>query len=84
MGGVSLFLFGVIASAGIRLLVQQRVNYGKPVNIVLTSVPLIIGLSGIAVRWGAVEVKFMALGTFSAMALGLIFGVFHKLRWIKE
>jgi uracil permease len=83
MGGVSLFLFGVIASAGIRLLIQQRVNYGKTTNLVLTSVPLIIGVSGIVFRWGAIEVKGMALSTFSAMVLSLILSVFHKLRWIE-
>lgn len=84
MGGVSLFLFGVIASAGIRLLIQQRVNYGKPANLVLTAVPLMIGVSGIAVRWGAVEVKGMALSTFCAMALSVCLCIFEKLRWIKE
>ena len=46
IGGVSLLLFGVIATSGIRTLMEQKIDYSKPVNLVLTSVVLIIGVSG--------------------------------------
>ncbi len=79
MGGVCLLLFGVIAAAGIRMLVEQRVDYTKPRNLVLTSVVLISGISGAAVKLGTVELKGMALGTLVAIALSLLFWGFDRL-----
>ena len=46
-------LFGVIAAAGIRILVEKKVDYTKPRNLVLTSVVLVSGVSGAAVKLGA-------------------------------
>jgi uracil permease len=79
MGGVCLLLFGVIAAAGIRMLVEKRVDYTKARNLVLTSVVLISGISGAAVKLGTVELKGMALGTVVAIFLSLLFWAFDRL-----
>jgi uracil permease len=79
MGGVCLLLFGVIAAAGIRMLVEKRVDYTKARNLVLTSVVLISGISGAAVKLGTVELKGMALGTVVAIFLSLLFYIFDHL-----
>jgi uracil permease len=79
MGGVCLLLFGVIAAAGIRMLVEKRVDYTKARNLVLTSVVLISGISGAAVKLGTVELKGMALGTVVAIFLSLLFWTFDRL-----
>ena len=84
MGGVCILLFGVIAAAGIRMLVEKKVDYTKPRNLVLTSVVLVSGASGAAVKLGAVELKGMALGTFVAVALSLLFAAFDRLGWTNE
>lgn len=81
MGGVCILLFGVIAAAGIRMLVEKKVDYTKPRNLVLTSVVLVSGISGAAVKLGAVELKGMALGTFLAIGLSLLFALFDRLGW---
>ena len=81
MGGVCILLFGVIAAAGIRMLVEKKVDYTKPRNLVLTSVVLVSGASGAAVKLGAVELKGMALGTFVAVGLSLLFALFDRLGW---
>jgi uracil permease len=73
MGGVSLLLFGVIASSGIRMLVETKVDYSKPVNLILTTVVLVIGLSGVALKWGHFELKGMALATIVTIVLSLFF-----------
>ncbi|MGL5513542.1 MAG: uracil permease [Sporomusa sp.] len=75
MGGVSLLLFGVIASSGIRMLVESKVDYSKPKNLVLTSVVLSIGISGAHISIGTVEMKGMALATVIAILISLIFKV---------
>lgn len=73
MGGVSLLLFGVIAASGIRMLVETKVDYSKPVNLILTTVVLVIGLSGATLKLGHFELKGMALATIVAILLSLIF-----------
>lgn len=84
MGGVCILLFGVIAAAGVRMLVEKKVDYTRPRNLVLTSVVLVSGASGAAVELGAVELKGMALGTFVAVALSLLFAAFDRLGWTNE
>ncbi len=81
MGGVCILLFGTIAVAGIRMLIEKRVDYSRSKNLILTSVVLISGLSGTSVRWGSVELKGMALGTLTAILVSLTFELFDKLGW---
>ena len=50
MGGISILLFGVIAASGIRMLVESKVDYSKPINLTLTAIVFITGISGVPVR----------------------------------
>ena len=75
MGGVSLLLFGVIAASGIRMLVEARVDYGKARNLILTSVVLIVGISGAHLEIGAVSLRGMGLATIVAIVMSLTFHV---------
>jgi uracil permease len=79
MGGVCLLLFGIIAAAGIRMLVEKKVDYSRARNLVLTSIVLIAGVSGAAIKLGTVELKGMALGTTVAIVLSLLFWSFDRL-----
>ncbi|KAA0254093.1 uracil permease [Acidobacteria bacterium ACD] len=84
MGGICILLFGVIAAAGVRMLVEKKVDYTRPRNLVLTSVVLVSGVSGAAVKIGAVELKGMALGTFVAVGLSLLVALFDRLGWSND
>lgn len=84
MGGVSLLLFGIIASSGIRMLVESKVDYAKPANIILTTVVLVIGLSGATLNWGYLSLKGMALATVVAILLSLFFRLLKVVGWLKE
>jgi len=79
MGGICMLLFGVIAAAGIRMLIEKRVDYTNPRNLILTSIVLVSGLSGAAVKLGTVELKGMALGTVVSIVLSLLFHLFDRL-----
>ncbi|MFZ5643279.1 MAG: uracil permease [Bacillota bacterium] len=79
MGGVSLLLFGVIAASGIRMLIEAKVDYSKARNLILTSVVLIIGISGAYLEIGAVSLKGMGLATIIAIVLSLTFKLFDVL-----
>ncbi|WP_067708073.1 uracil permease [Erwinia sp. ErVv1] len=80
MGGVSLLLYGVIATSGIRVLIESKVDYNKAQNLILTSVILIIGVSGATVHIGAAELKGMALATLVGILLSLIFKAIDLVR----
>ncbi|AQZ45495.1 uracil permease UraA [Paenibacillus larvae subsp. larvae] len=84
MGGVSILLFGVIAGSGVRMLVEAKVDYSNPKNLILTAVVLIVGISGAAFKWGNFEMKGMALATVIAILLGLFFNIIDKLKWSNE
>lgn len=84
MGGVCILLFGVIAASGIRMLVEARVDYSKPVNLSLTAIVLIVGISEVAVKLGNVELKGMALATVVGMVLSLAFHMLGNLGLLNE
>lgn len=46
MGGISMMLFGIIASAGIRTVVESGVDYSSKRNLTITSVILVLGIGG--------------------------------------
>lgn len=78
MGGVCILLFGVIAAAGIRMLIEKRVDYTQPKNLILTSVVLIAGVGGAAIKFWGIEIKGMALGTVISIVLSLTFLLLGK------
>ncbi len=79
IGGMELFLFGIISAPGIQLLVEQRVNYKKISNQLLTAAVLISGVSGLCIRIGVVELKGMTLGFIIGFVLNIII---ITLKWI--
>ena len=72
LGGVSILLFGIIASSGLRMLVDAKVDFGDSRNMVIASVILVIGIGG---------AKFVVNEAFSleGMALAAIIGVILNL-----
>ena len=79
MGGVSMLLFGLIAASGIRILVEQKVDYSNPVNLILTSVVMGLGVSKASIAIGTVALQGMALATVVAIILSLFFRLIAKL-----
>lgn len=79
MGGVSFLLYGMIAASGIRLIVDEKVDYSKARNLALTSVVFITGLSGAYVQIGEVQLKGMCLATIVGMIMGFTFYILDSL-----
>ena len=78
MGGVSILLFGIIAASGLRMLVERKVDYTNPVNMILTSVILVVGLSGAELAVGPVVLKGMGLATVVGMAMSISLLILQK------
>ena len=79
MGGVCILLFGFIAASGLRMMVERKVDFTQPKNLILTAVTMISGLSGAAVYIGPVQLKGMGLATVVAILASLAFLIFEKL-----
>lgn len=78
IGGISFLLYGMIGTSGIRILVDSRVDYGRSRNLTLTSVVFVTGLSGIAVKFGDIQLTGMVLASVVAMILSLLFFLLDK------
>ena len=79
MGGVCILLFGVIASSCIRVLVESKVDYSKSANLVMSSVIMIVGLSGAKLTFGTISVQGMVLATLVAILMSLTFKLLDSL-----
>ena len=80
MGGVSMLLFGVIAASGIRILVEAKVDYNNPMNLLLTSIVMGLGVSTASLTIGTVTLRGMALATVVAIILSVSFRIILALR----
>ena len=80
MGGVSMLLFGVIAASGIRVLVDSKIDYNKPINLMLTAIVLGIGVSTASITIGSTTLSGMSLATVVAIILSVCFNLIKKLR----
>lgn len=84
MGGVCILLFGVIAASGIRVLVESKVDYSKSSNLVMTSVIMIVGLSGAKLTFGTISVQGMVLATLVAILMSLTFKALDSLGLMRK
>jgi xanthine/uracil permease len=76
MGGISLLLFGLIASSGLRLLVNSGIDYAHSRNLIMSSVVLVIGIGmetgGYTIPLGDYTIPGMALATVIGIVLNVI------------
>lgn len=84
IGGISFLLYGMIGVSGLRILVDEKVDYGNSVNMMLTSVVFVVGLSGVTIQFGSVALTGMILAALVAMIMSLTFYIFAKLHWLNE
>lgn len=78
IGGISFLLYGMIGTSGLRILVDSKVDYNRTRNTVLSSVILVVGLSGVSIQLGSIALKGMSLAALVGMILSLLFHFFDK------
>lgn len=78
IGGISFLLYGMIGTSGLRILVDNKVDYGLSRNLVTTSVVFVTGLSGIAISVGNIQLKGMVLAAVVGMLISLVFYLLDK------
>lgn len=73
LGGISILLFGIIASSGLRMFVENKVDFGNNRNMVIASVILVIGIGGAAIHvTETFSIEGMALASIIGVILNLV------------
>jgi len=67
IGGISILLFGMISSIGIKNMVDARVNLSNPKVLIVSAAMLVLGLGGASFSFGGLS--------FSGLGLAAIFGI---------
>ena len=76
MGGISMLLYGLIASSGLRTIVESGVDYKDKRNLTISSVILVIGMGGGALQFSLGESFEFSLG---GVALATVVGILLNL-----
>ena len=72
LGGMSILLYGVIASNGLKVLIKERVDFAQMRNLIIASAMLVLGLGGAILKLGPVTLSGTALSAMTGTILNLI------------
>jgi uracil permease len=72
MGGVMVLLFGIIASLGLKILVEAKTDFMNPRNLIIISLALTTGIGGLALHVGDFILSGVGLSSILAIVLNLI------------
>ena len=78
LGGAATVLYGMIGMLGVRIWVQNRVDFSDPVNLNTAAVSMVVAIADYTLVWGDMTFKGIALGSAAAI------GVYHAMRWISK
>lgn len=84
LGGIMLLLFGLIASVGIKTLIDSKTDMGKIRNQVVVSIVLTIGIGGAVISWGNFSLAGIGLAAVAGILLNLILPGHAKQVVVKE
>ena len=72
LGGMSILLYGVIASNGLKVLIEEQVDFGKIRNLIIASSMLVLGLGGATLDMGYLSLSGTALSALAGIILNLV------------
>ena len=72
IGGASIALFGVIAASGLKILVDEKVNFDIKRNLLIASVVLVSGIGGLVINVSEFQISSVALATILGILLNVI------------
>ena len=72
-GGVSVVLYGFIASSGVKMLINEKINLNETKNIFIVSTILVLGIGGFTLKFGnPLSPAIQITSTAVAMIIGII------------
>lgn len=67
-GGISIVLYGMISSVGVRILINSRLNFGNSRNLLVSAIILVLGI-------GCDSIPVYGTVTISGLALAAVVGI---------
>lgn len=67
LGGAATLLYGMIGVLGVRIWVQNKVNFSNNINLTTAAVALIVGIANFTWSTGSLTFEGIALGTAAAL-----------------
>lgn len=80
LGGVTVALYGLIGLIGVKIWIDNNVDFNKPINQFTAAVALIVGIADFLLESGDILFNGIALGTVAAIAVYHLMRVVAKLR----
>ncbi|WP_024356735.1 uracil-xanthine permease family protein [Leucobacter chironomi] len=80
LAGVTVALYGLIGLIGVKIWIDNKVDFGKPINQFTAAVALIVGIADFTLQLGSVMFNGIALGTIAAIAVYHLMSGLSKLR----
>jgi uracil permease len=78
-GGVSVVLYGFIASSGVKMLINEKVDFNETRNIFIASAILVAGIGGLTLKFGnPLAPTIQITSTAVAMILGIVLNTLLK------
>lgn len=74
MGGVSIVVFGLIAVAGAKIWVDNKVDFSQNRNLIVAAITLIIGTGDFTLKFGQFALGGIGTATFGALILWALLG----------
>ena len=74
MGGVSIVVFGLIAVAGAKIWVDNKVDFSDNTNLIVAAITLVLGTGDYTLKFGDFALGGIGTATFGAILLHLLFG----------
>lgn len=72
LGGMAILLYGVIASNGLKVLIEKQVDFREVRNLIIASSMLVLGLGGAILELGPVRLSGTALCALAGVILNLV------------
>lgn len=72
IGGISFLLFGVIASSGLRIIVDNKIDFNLKRNLMIASTILVIGIGNAYLQLGQTQFSGLAVATVLGIVLNLV------------
>ncbi|HCG64206.1 MAG TPA: uracil permease [Sphaerochaeta sp.] len=72
IGGISILLFGMISSIGIKNMVDAKVNLSNPKLLIISASMLVLGLGGATFQFGNINLSGLGLAAIFGVVLNLI------------
>lgn len=78
LGGVTVALYGLIGLIGVKIWIDNNVDFSRPVNQFSAAVAMIIGIADFTLHIGDIVFNGIALGAISAIL------IYHVMNWIAK